>query len=78
MYLGTESSTHARRQKLENMKRSKEKREKHALPGSAFFYQASELFTGLLLRVLLIISPKMVVSKSCFYMHFICKWLIVQ
>lgn len=47
MYLGTESSTHARRQKLENMKRSKEKREKHALPGSAFFYQASELFTGL-------------------------------
>ncbi|EMG45552.1 Proline utilization trans-activator, putative [Candida maltosa Xu316] len=48
MYLGTESSTHARRQKLENMKRnSKEKREKHVLPGSAFFYQASELFTGL-------------------------------
>ncbi|RCK61034.1 Proline utilization trans-activator [Candida viswanathii] len=48
MYLGTESSTHAKRQKLENMKRvGKEKHEKHALPGSAFFYQASELFTGL-------------------------------
>ena len=48
MYLGTESSTHAKRQKLENMKRAgKERPEKHALPGSAFFYQASELFTGL-------------------------------
>ncbi|KAI5951383.1 PUT3 [Candida jiufengensis] len=46
MYLGTESNTHARRQKMENMKRNKSK-EKHTLPGAGFFYQASELFTGL-------------------------------
>ncbi|CAI5757304.1 unnamed protein product [Candida verbasci] len=46
MYLGTESSTHVKNIKLENMKR-KEKRERHTLPGSGFFYQASELFTGL-------------------------------
>ncbi|KAI5960117.1 PUT3 [Candida pseudojiufengensis] len=49
MYLGTESNTHAKRQKLENMKRSKNKllKEKHTLPGSGFFYQSSEIFTGL-------------------------------
>ncbi|RLV90769.1 Proline utilization trans-activator [Spathaspora sp. JA1] len=50
MYLGTESNTHSIRLKMENSrnyKNSKVKREKHTLPGSGFFYQASELFTGL-------------------------------
>ncbi|KAI5958092.1 PUT3 [Candida theae] len=47
MYLGTESDTHAKRQKLENMTRKKELKEKHTLPGAEFFYQASDLFTGL-------------------------------
>lgn len=47
MYLGTESDTHAKRQKLENMTRKKEHKEKHTLPGAEFFYQASDLFTGL-------------------------------
>ena len=47
MYLGTESDTHAKRQKLENMTRKKQHKEKHTLPGAEFFYQASELFTGL-------------------------------
>ncbi|KAI5958404.1 PUT3 [Candida margitis] len=47
MYLGTESGTHAKRQKLENMTRRKEHKEKHTLPGAEFFYQASEIFTGL-------------------------------
>ncbi|KAG7662355.1 PUT3 [[Candida] subhashii] len=47
MYLGTESDTHTRRLKMENKGKNKAKREKHTLPGSGFFYQASELFTGL-------------------------------
>ncbi|CAK9681886.1 unnamed protein product [Candida parapsilosis] len=47
MYLGTESDTHAKRKKLENMTRKKDSKEKHTLPGAEFFYQASELFTGL-------------------------------
>ncbi|EGW35227.1 uncharacterized protein SPAPADRAFT_131412 [Spathaspora passalidarum NRRL Y-27907] len=48
MYLGTESDTHTSRLKMENSRhKGKIKREKHTLPGSGFFYQASELFTGL-------------------------------
>ncbi|KAI3405873.2 PUT3 [Candida oxycetoniae] len=48
MYLGTESDTHTKRKKLELKRRNKEKvHQKHTLPGAGFFYQASELFTGL-------------------------------
>ena len=47
MYLGTESDTHVKRQKQELKKRAKNKTEKHTLPGAGFFFQASELFTGL-------------------------------
>ncbi|KAM9924958.1 hypothetical protein OXX59_004197 [Metschnikowia pulcherrima] len=54
MYLGTESDTHIKNSKLDTInafakKRSKRKVEgdRNTLPGSGFFYQASELFTGL-------------------------------
>lgn len=55
MYLGTESDTHVKALKLFEKSRlqskknkEKEKHEKrNTLPGSGFFYQASELFTGL-------------------------------
>ncbi|QBM89669.1 proline utilization trans-activator [Metschnikowia aff. pulcherrima] len=54
MYLGTESDTHIKNLKLDTInafakKRSKRKVEgdRNTLPGSGFFYQASELFTGL-------------------------------
>lgn len=53
MYLGTESDTHIERLKQERIntygqKKSKKKElSRNTLPGSGFFYQASELFTGL-------------------------------
>ncbi|OBA21212.1 hypothetical protein METBIDRAFT_41122 [Metschnikowia bicuspidata var. bicuspidata NRRL YB-4993] len=54
MYLGTESDTHIRNLKQDTIntfakKKSKKKAdgERNTLPGSGFFYQASELFTGL-------------------------------
>lgn len=52
MYLGTESNSHIikLKEKLESKKarnRTKERKEKDTLPGSGFFYEASELFTGL-------------------------------
>lgn len=53
MYLGTESDTHLKNTKNKNIidySKSKKKRadaKKNTLPGSGFFYQASELFTGL-------------------------------
>lgn len=54
MYLGTESDTHIKNLKQDTInafskKRSKKKVEggRNTLPGSGFFYQASELFTGL-------------------------------
>lgn len=54
MYLGTDSDTHLKNLKLETIhtyakKRSKKRPEgtRNTLPGSGFFYQASELFTGL-------------------------------
>lgn len=58
MYLGTESDTHIKSSKLmEKERRERRRRDKNArrehshrrntLPGSGFFYQASELFTGL-------------------------------
>lgn len=54
MYLGTESDTHLKNSKnktiIAQAKKSSQKRaeaEKNTLPGSGFFYQASELFTGL-------------------------------
>ncbi|GEQ72688.1 hypothetical protein JCM33374_g6375 [Metschnikowia sp. JCM 33374] len=54
MYLGTESDTHIKNSKQDTInafakKRSKKKVEggRNTLPGSGFFYQASELFTGL-------------------------------
>lgn len=54
MYLGTESDTHLSNSKKEtimNYGKKKARRQaagkKNTLPGSGFFYQASELFTGL-------------------------------
>lgn len=54
MYLGTESDTHMKNLKQETIiayakKRSRKKAmsKRNTLPGSGFFYQASELFTGL-------------------------------
>lgn len=54
MYLGTESDTHMERLKQERMKYYSHKKHqqqnqtpRNTLPGSGFFYQASELFTGL-------------------------------
>lgn len=54
MYLGTESDTHLMNSKNNTIiayakKKSKKREEvqKNTLPGSGFFYQASELFTGL-------------------------------
>lgn len=53
MYLGTESITHMKNSKEENILNygNKARRNhlgrKNTLPGSGFFYQASELFTGL-------------------------------
>lgn len=54
MYLGTDSDTHIERSKQERIqmfgqKKSKKKdpSKRNTLPGSGFFYQASELFTGL-------------------------------
>lgn len=54
MYLGTDSDTHMERSKQERIsmfgqKKSKKKdpSKRNTLPGSGFFYQASELFTGL-------------------------------
>lgn len=54
MYLGTESDTHLKNTKNKNIidyaKKTSKKRadaKKNTLPGSGFFYQASELFTGL-------------------------------
>lgn len=54
MYLGTESDTHMKNSKdatIRNYGKSKTKRrvagKRNTLPGSGFFYQASELFTGL-------------------------------
>lgn len=54
MYLGTDSDTHLERSKQERIhmfgqKKSKKKdsSKRNTLPGSGFFYQASELFTGL-------------------------------
>ncbi|KAK6462321.1 fungal-specific transcription factor domain-containing protein [Scheffersomyces coipomensis] len=54
MYLGTESNSHITKsiiqEKIRNETKKnkvKEKKEKDTLPGSGFFYQASELFTGL-------------------------------
>lgn len=54
MYLGTESDTHLMNSKNNTIiayskKKSKKRGEvqKNTLPGSGFFYQASELFTGL-------------------------------
>lgn len=54
MYLGTESDPHHERSKQERIrmfgqKKSKKKdsSKRNTLPGSGFFYQASELFTGL-------------------------------
>ncbi|KAK6456722.1 fungal-specific transcription factor domain-containing protein [Scheffersomyces xylosifermentans] len=53
MYLGTESNSHIIKSKEmgEFAKRvkskAKERKEKDTLPGSGFFYEASELFTGL-------------------------------
>jgi len=42
MYLGTESDTHR-----DLTKEKKKTKKRNTLPGSGFFYQASELFTGL-------------------------------
>lgn len=54
MYLGTESDTHLKNNKNQTIiayaKKSSKRRaeaKKNTLPGSGFFYQASELFTGL-------------------------------
>ncbi|ODV77485.1 uncharacterized protein CANTADRAFT_35782, partial [Suhomyces tanzawaensis NRRL Y-17324] len=53
MYLGTESDTHIKKQRNvhapdSRKSKPKEKKEKRdTLPGSGFFYQSSELFTGL-------------------------------
>lgn len=54
MYLGTESDTHLKNTKnrtiIDYAKKTSKKREdakRNTLPGSGFFYQASELFTGL-------------------------------
>lgn len=54
MYLGTESDTHIEKLKQERMiayrkgkNKKKDSSKRNTLPGSGFFYQASELFTGL-------------------------------
>lgn len=49
MYLGTESDTHLRSVKPDAEKDTPkgQKTRRNTLPGSGFFYQASELFTGL-------------------------------
>lgn len=69
MYLGTESSTHAKRQKLENMKRAgKERPENMHYPDLLSSTKHQSYLLDCLLLVLLTTSLKMEVLRLCFCM----------